>query len=364
MEFVAEDIQLRMLKRLVNQQSQIVKPVVNTDSFCGYSFPDIQDQLGVPPGDEIVVLNHLSSLGLFDRILEGTIHLCPQCHNCALHFQEACPQCQESQLVSVEMLHHFACGLVAPQEEFGIGPQKICPKCQKALQYLGVDHERPASSYQCQSCQTVCADPVVVCRSLVCGKTFPVEQAIDYHLYAYRLKEQAAVVVAKNSLAVAQVPTTFLDADYQIYTSHYFEEELSREVHRATRTERPFCVLMIRPEKILPFEQRHGNQGVLSLGKTIAELTRQSVRASDVVSRYQDQHLALMFPETPMDGANIAASRLRHKVQQFTQDSYGIPVDLGIGIVEFPGPSTSSSEIIQTALTRLTDSTETEESTT
>ncbi len=351
---------LAFVKGLLDQQVYVLHPEVSPQSFCGYTFPNVQHQLNLSPGDEIAFLNYLAELGVFERHLQETIHLCPFCQNWALHFREVCPQCQDPHIQSVEMVHHYGCGFVGLQQQFWSGSQMVCPKCDQLVRHLGVDYERPASTFQCKACQALFAEPEVSCRSLVCGKSFSVENATVHHLYAYRVTERASVVVARGRLDPIKGQATFIDVEYQVYTSQFFEEEVSRELHRANRSKRPFCLAMIRPENLPPFEQRFGKTGVVSLSQTIAEVARQSVRASDLVARYLDSQLALLLPETSGDRGGLVTNRLRQSVQQLTHDRFGTSVDLDVGLVEFPGPHQSTDALIQSAISQLTESTKEE----
>ncbi len=344
---------LGLVKWLLDQEVLVFRPETAPQSFCGYTFPKVHQYLDVSPGDEIAFLNHLAELGVLERHLQETIHLCPYCQHWALHFREVCPHCQSAQVESVEMMHHYACGYVAPQQRFWSGSQMVCPKCDQLVRHLGMDYERPASTFQCDSCEALFADPEVSCRSLVCGKSFPVEHATVHHLYAYHLTERAKVVVSRGRLDPIKGQTIFLDAEYHVYTAQFFEEEVTRELHRANRSKRPFCVAMIRPENLSPFEHRFGKPGVVTLSQSIAEVARQSVRASDLIARYVDNQLALLLPETSAPNGGLVTNRLRQSVQSLTQDRFGTAVDLNVGLVEFPGPHHSTNALIQTAISRL-----------
>jgi len=346
---------LAFVKGLLDQQVYVLHPEVAPQSFCGYAFPSVQNRLHLSPGDEIAFLNYLAELGVFERHLQETIHLCPYCQNWALHFREVCPHCQDPRVHSVEMMHHYGCGCVAPQEQFRSGSKMVCPKCHQLVRHLGVDYERPASTFQCESCQALFAEPEISCRSLVCGRSFPVDHATIHHLYGYHLTERASVVVASGRLNPMKGEATFIDAEYQVYTSQFFEEEVTREMHRATRSKRPFCVAMIRPDNLPPFEHRFGKPGMVSLSQTIAEVARQSVRASDLVARYFDSQLALLLPETSGDRGGLVANRLRRSVQVLTQDRFGTSIGLDVGLVEFPGPHQSTEALIQSAISQLTE---------
>jgi diguanylate cyclase (GGDEF)-like protein len=96
-----------------------------------------------------------------------------------------------------------------------------------------------------------------------------------------------------------------------IKTRRYFLEALQSEWKRASRSTRPFSVVMIDLDKFKQVNDSMGHlEGDLVLAR-IARLLEQKCRQSNVVARFGGDEFVILMPETSMDQAQILAERLR-----------------------------------------------------
>ncbi|HTK95582.1 MAG TPA: diguanylate cyclase [Terriglobales bacterium] len=96
-----------------------------------------------------------------------------------------------------------------------------------------------------------------------------------------------------------------------IKTRRYFSESLSAEWKRASRSGRPFSVVLIDLDKFKQVNDTMGHlEGDLVLTR-VGRLLEQKCRQSNVVARYGGDEFVVLMPETSIEQAQILAERLR-----------------------------------------------------
>jgi len=96
-----------------------------------------------------------------------------------------------------------------------------------------------------------------------------------------------------------------------IKTRRFFWEALSSEWKRASRSGRPFSVVLVDLDKFKEVNDSLGHlEGDLVLAR-VGRLLEQKCRQSNVVARYGGDEFIILMPETSVDQAQILAERLR-----------------------------------------------------
>jgi diguanylate cyclase (GGDEF)-like protein len=96
-----------------------------------------------------------------------------------------------------------------------------------------------------------------------------------------------------------------------IKTRRFFFEALSSEWKRASRSGRPFSVVLIDLDKFKEVNDGLGHlEGDLVLAR-VGRLLEQKCRQSNVVARYGGDEFIILMPETGMEQAQVLAERLR-----------------------------------------------------
>ncbi|MGH9513603.1 MAG: diguanylate cyclase [Terriglobales bacterium] len=133
-----------------------------------------------------------------------------------------------------------------------------------------------------------------------------------------------------------------------IKTRRFFWEALSSEWKRASRSGRPFSVVLIDLDKFKGVNDTLGHlEGDLVLVR-VARLLEQKCRQSNVVARYGGDEFIILMPETGVDQAQILAERLRLWLasdpmlnEQHITGSFGV--------ASFPVHGFSAEDIIRVA---------------
>lgn len=96
-----------------------------------------------------------------------------------------------------------------------------------------------------------------------------------------------------------------------IKTRRFFWEALSSEWRRASRSGRPFSVVLIDLDKFKEVNDSLGHlEGDLVLAR-VGRLLEQKCRQSNVVARYGGDEFIILMPETAIEQAQVLAERLR-----------------------------------------------------
>ncbi len=128
--------------------------------------------------------------------------------------------------------------------------------------------------------------------------------------------------------------------------------EIERELIRSRRHGHEASVLVIRPDGLEDLGLRHGAEGIETVLAAVAAAIAGAVRVTDVGRTAQTNDLHVLLPETPAEGARVAAERIRLATSRLRLTlAPGDPVDLtvSIGVAAFPLDSSSEEELLDAA---------------
>lgn len=153
----------------------------------------------VPPMDP-VVLSEWTSRGILrprtiDRLLS-----CPDCRSLPT-FRNGCGKCGSANTRQDKLIHHFACAVVAPVEEFE-ADGLTCPKCQAKHLVVGADFEYLAGSHRCDECDWTGSELELIGECMKCGRRFGGNNALERDVVEYyvpRLEPAALIDTASSA---------------------------------------------------------------------------------------------------------------------------------------------------------------------
>ncbi|MDH5785719.1 MAG: diguanylate cyclase, partial [Chromatiales bacterium] len=124
-----------------------------------------------------------------------------------------------------------------------------------------------------------------------------------------------------------------------LYSRRMFHQLLERDLLNASRFNHPLSLLMI---DIDFFKKVNDHYGHIAGDKVLMELSRRidrTVREVDHACRYGGEEIAVILPETDIDGATILVERLLTTVSGKSfriDDTTAIPLTVSIGVASFP----------------------------
>lgn len=137
------------------------------------------------------------------------IYLCPKCLHSHLLYIESCPKCGNSMIQSEEVIHHFRCANITPEHTYNFGGQLRCPKCHQMLHHIGVDYDRPATVFTCESCGNsfLQAQMQAVCTN--CQTVSDVKSLVPQNCSVFEITKEGVLAI------------TSLNIGFSVYTEFY-----------------------------------------------------------------------------------------------------------------------------------------------
>lgn len=132
-------------------------------------------------------------------------HVCPECFDKTMIYHETCPKCSSVDISEHNMIHHFRCANISPEHTYMNGGRLVCPKCSRDLKHIGVDYDRPTTSYHCNQCSINFSEAKVICECENCLKKSPIESLVPIKLYN--------VIFNRHGFATLPVTDHFVDSD-------------------------------------------------------------------------------------------------------------------------------------------------------
>jgi diguanylate cyclase (GGDEF)-like protein len=128
-------------------------------------------------------------------------------------------------------------------------------------------------------------------------------------------------------------------------------ETLEIETRRAKRSTSPFTILMVDVDHFKKFNDEHGHVAGDEALKAVARVLKEVMREADHIARYGGEEFLVALPDTNIDGAVMAAERIREKLAQTGMLVQGksVTLTLSTGIAEFPADGKSPEPLIAAA---------------
>jgi diguanylate cyclase (GGDEF)-like protein len=150
---------------------------------------------------------------------------------------------------------------------------------------------------------------------------------------------------------------TFIDALTPAYNHRFFQEALSKEISRHSRTGHEMGLAMLDIDNFKKINDSFGHPVGDEILKGLVEELMTNARDSDVVARYGGEEFAIIFPDTPAQSAADAANRLREivarRVFPLQQVDKTLHITVSIGVAVYPRDGMTSADLISRADTAL-----------
>lgn len=138
-----------------------------------------------------------------------------------------------------------------------------------------------------------------------------------------------------------------------LHNHRYFQDALSKEIHRAQRLGYPVSLMLIDIDHFKRYNDSFGHpNGDLAL-KEIASVLKRSIRAYDLAARYGGEELAVVLPQVSPHRALPLAERIRTRIAELpfrgASESARVALTISAGIAGLPMNAKSASELVKRA---------------
>ena len=138
-----------------------------------------------------------------------------------------------------------------------------------------------------------------------------------------------------------------------LYNHRYFYDMIEEYLSEAQERKQPLALLFMDLDYFKYYNDLNGHQEGDEVLKTVSELIKNSVRATDIVSRYGGEEFAVILPNTDQEEALRIAERVRLAVwtEEFIGEEY-LPTErltISIGVSVYPDNASNEIDLIKYA---------------
>jgi diguanylate cyclase (GGDEF)-like protein len=132
-----------------------------------------------------------------------------------------------------------------------------------------------------------------------------------------------------------------------LHNRRYLLEAFDKEIRRADRNERPFCILMIDVDRFKQYNDTYGHNAGDDVLKGMGRVIPEATRDLDVIARYGGEEFIVLLPSCELTNAVMAGNRIRARLARESFD--GRKVTISVGAAEFPMHGDSAAAVIAVA---------------
>jgi diguanylate cyclase (GGDEF)-like protein len=187
------------------------------------------------------------------------------------------------------------------------------------------------------------------------GGTFPPEAVarVGFILVALGLVSYVAAVISREQRrsSEAALALSRFDPLTRLFSRSYFERALELEILRAGRTSRGFSLLLLDLDALKRVNDSFGHDAGDRLLRSIGEVMRGGVRATDVAARLGGDEFVVILPETELTGGLRVAEKLRRDIGQLAVPTNGnlVSSSVSVGVVSYPDDARTQDELLRRA---------------
>ena len=188
-------------------------------------------------------------------------------------------------------------------------------------------------------------------HNLWIGIVYPIILGIIIFISAFIVK-----YIIKSRDFEQQYLLATTDGLTELYNHRYFQEQMKMIVEQSKRYELPFSLIIVDIDYFKKFNDTFGHQAGDAVLRQVAQLLKQSVRATDIVCRYGGEEMSIILPNTAKEISFSTAQKICKRVaeKRFRLNNYQESnVTISLGVASFPEDGLTPSEIIDIADKRM-----------
>lgn len=121
----------------------------------------------------------------------------------------------------------------------------------------------------------------------------------------------------------------------------FMDAFMVREIKRANRYHRPLSLIMMDIDHFKQVNDRYGHPvGDMCLQRVVQAITAELRRCHDEVCRYGGEEIAVVLPDTTLEGAAQRAQRIREAIEALVMDTgeeqFHVTISMGVSSTETP----------------------------
>jgi len=133
--------------------------------------------------------------------------------------------------------------------------------------------------------------------------------------YLQLLAHQTVIQIENIRLCEKLASLAVTDALTGVFNHRYFQEQLSREIQRATRYNHDLSLLIFDIDNFKSYNDHYGHLEGDRVLKQVSAAAKKCVRTVDMVCRYGGDEFVVILPATNITGALFVAEKIRESVE-------------------------------------------------
>ncbi|MDJ0653447.1 MAG: diguanylate cyclase [Xanthomonadales bacterium] len=123
------------------------------------------------------------------------------------------------------------------------------------------------------------------------------------------------------------------------FNRRYLDQCLVREFKRATRHQRPMCLVMADADRFKQINDRYSHNVGDYVLAMVVEIMSSQIRSEDVLARFGGEEFVLLLPHTNIDGAVAACEKIRQSIETYPwhKTEEGLTVTMSFGVASSEG---------------------------
>lgn len=207
---------------------------------------------------------------------------------------------------------------------------------------ISVIDARPASAYvvTAEPSRLLAIDEATFWRLIANSHPFSFNLLM---LLAQRMRasnEQLSATAHRSRLHEREAIT---DALTGLYNRRWLDQRLPRLIARHLRAQRPLSLLAVDIDHFKRFNDDFGHATGDRVLALVATTVLEQLRPTDLAVRYGGEEFFVVLPETPLEGALIAAERLRARIAAACAPSVERAVTVSIGVAQLAPPEDAAA---------------------
>jgi diguanylate cyclase (GGDEF)-like protein len=154
----------------------------------------------------------------------------------------------------------------------------------------------------------------------------------------FRLGEKNDELQRANEI-LSQLSIT--DGLTKLHNHRYFQDNLTREIKRVSRTKSPLSLILIDLDDFKLLNDTHGHAAGDEVLVSLAAVMNDSARESDLIARYGGEEFVVLMPNTDLAGAVHLAEKIRMAVEStrliIGDNMKPIDITISLGVALFSG---------------------------
>jgi len=304
------NIAFRVL-RLIACSDREVSPTTSTRVNSGFVYPLLDPLFSKEDNSTFETLNFLLEQKLINSSFVSKAHFCGHCESAFLNFKETCTQCNSEDIVSDEIVHHFKCAYTGKISDFRNNDELTCPKCERTLQHIGVDYDKPSIIFSCNHCTHTFQEPEIQATCFSCSRTSSPENLTHRIIYSYSMS-----AIGKNA-AIYGLDTLFtriMESKLRLTPMPVFKEFYAIEASRIQRykvSTSSLTLIHIANMSSVYIRMAHRAK---ELFEELSVIFRTTLRTCDVMTALNESTFFVIMTETAPQHAERAIERLNERI--------------------------------------------------